>query len=412
LEGAAHADSAWAARFPMATKPAKSLRELRLRANPAYELVLFDRLSPSERQALEGLAGDPDGYGVLRPREDPHLSIKSVSRDMALLWFTLQSPGPLPRYVIQTLGEQCDQVIGQMVLDGILAIEADGEMLSGPAARSLVCAEQAESGPETRLAALSRRALEFAEALEITDAVRLSLHLYLYNRMPASRRWRHLLDDQAAVERHLGIGNGATARLLERGWTRLPTGGGVEGWMAWQSQRAVHDHDSPTTYKLYVSPACSELNAGFQATAEATALSRAFFCKVGSDVHGLLRPDKIVVYFREFADLQETAACILEKLERCPAHGVPFTAEVAGAGLLSWGIDPPTEQHSVPWLERESWRLRICNRLATALSLAKASAPTGISAWRFAVDRLRLEGIDTETWAPTRALTWAEPARR
>jgi hypothetical protein len=25
---------------------------------------------------------------------------------------------------------------------------------------------------------------------------------------------------------------------------------------------------------------------------------------------------------------------------------------------------------------------------------------------------LRLEGIDTETWTPTRALTWAEPAGR
>jgi hypothetical protein len=28
------------------------------------------------------------------------------------------------------------------------------------------------------------------------------------------------------------------------------------------------------------------------------------------------------------------------------------------------------------------------------------------------MDRLRLEGIDTETWTPTRAMTWAEAARR
>jgi hypothetical protein len=396
----------------MTPKAAKSLREFCLQASPAYELVLFDRLSPAERQALEELGRDPDGYGVLRPRQDPHLSMKSVSRDMALLWFTLQSPGPLPRYVIQTLGEQCDQVIGQMVLDGILAIDTDGEMLSGPAARSLVCAEQAEPRPEGSLAALSRRALEYAAALEITDAAVLSARLYMYNRLPASRAWRQLLPDQAAVERHLGIRNGATARMLDRGWTRLPSGGGAQGWMAWHSQQTIHGHDSPTTYKLYVSPACSELRAGFQATAEATAQSRAFHWKAGSNVYGLLRPDKIVVYFREFADLQDTAARILEKLERCPAHGVPFTAELAGAGLLSWGIDPPTEQHSVPWLEHESWRLRISNRLATALLLAKASAPTGISGWRFAMDRLRLEGIDTESWTPTRALTWAAPARR
>src|ERR1700693_2312962 len=125
----------------MASNPVKSLRELRLRANPAYELVLFDKLSPSERQVLEGLSRDPEGYGVLRPREDAGLSIKSVSRDMALLWFTLQRAGPLPRYVAESLGEQCDQVIGQMVLDGIFAIEAGGEMLTGLSACGLVYAE-------------------------------------------------------------------------------------------------------------------------------------------------------------------------------------------------------------------------------------------------------------------------------
>jgi hypothetical protein len=298
---------------------------------------------------------------VLRPREDAGLSIKSVSRDMALLWlFTLQSAGPLPRYVAESLGEQCDQVIGQMVLDGILAIEAGSEMLTGLSACGLVYAEQNQSGPETSLAMLSRRALEYAEALKINDAVVLSARLYMYNHVPASSGWRHLLSDQAAVERHLGISDGATGRILEKGWTRLSFGAGVQGWTAWRSQRTLHDHNSPTTYKLHVSPACSELRAGFQATAEAVAASRAFYWKVGRDVYGLLRPDKIVVYFREFADLQETGASILEKLERCPAHGVPFTAELAGEGLLSWGIDPPMEKHSVPWLERESWKRRKC----------------------------------------------------
>ncbi len=395
----------------MTTKPARSLRELCLQANPAYELVLFDRLSTPERLALEALGRDPDGYGILRPREDARLSIKSVSRETALLWFTLQTPGPLPGYVIQSLGEQCDQVIGQMVLDGILAIEADGEMLSGPAARALVCADQPELGLETSLAALSRRALEYAEALEIADASLLSGRLYRYNHLPVSPGWRHLLPNLAAVENHLGIRNGTTARMLESRWARLPSTGEARGWIAWHARRAPQDHASPATYKLYVSPVCSELRAGFQAIVEAAALSGAFHFKVGSDVYGHLRPDKMVMYFREFADLQETAARVLEKLQRCPAHGVPFTAEIAGEGLLSWGIDPPNAQHSVPWLERESWRQRICNRLATALLQVKASATTGISATRFAMDRLRLEGIDAETWTPTRGLTWAEPAR-
>src|SRR5215469_2749993 len=112
----------------------KSLKAFRLQANPEYELVLLDRLSDSEQQMLEKLKSDPDCYGILRPRAAGNLTIKAASRDAALLFFTLQSPGPLPKYVEQSLGEDCDRTIAQMVLDGILEIEVDGVMLSGPAA--------------------------------------------------------------------------------------------------------------------------------------------------------------------------------------------------------------------------------------------------------------------------------------
>jgi hypothetical protein len=176
--------------------------------------------------------------------------------------------------------------------------------------------------------------------------------------------------------------------------------------MAWQSRVVGYRDDNALTYKLYVSPVCNELREAFTATAEAVSNSAAFHWKVGNDVFGLLRPDKIVAHFYEFADLQNAAADILERLEGCTAHGVPFTAEIAGRGLLSWGVDPPAEEHTVRWLERESWRGRICNLLARALSLSKTSPQNGVSASQFAMERARLEGIDTDTWSPTSALAW------
>jgi hypothetical protein len=390
----------------------KRVRELRLRANPAYELVLFDRLPASEQLALEAIGRDPDGYGVLRPCEGTGLSVKSVTRDVALLWFTLQSPGLLPRYVIQSLGDECDQVIGRMVLDGVLAVDAGGELLYGPAASAFVSPKRNESGRASALAALSRRALEYAEALDIADPTVLSARLYAYNHLPATPAWRQLLSDQTAVERWLGIRDGTAARLLERDWARVAPGEEAQPWISWQSRRAPYGQDSAAVYKLYVSPACHALRATFEASAHVAATSAAFFLKVGSDVHGLLRPEKIVVYFREFADLQETAARLVERLKGCPAHGVPFTAEIAGAGLLSWGIDPAADHYSVPWLARESWRQRICNRLASALALAGASPAAEISATDFALDRLQMEGVDTETWAPTNGLSWRDALRK
>ncbi len=355
---------------------------------------------------MEALCRDPDCYGILRPRNDPRFSIKAVSRDTALLLFTLQTASLLPQYVIDALGQQCDSIVGQMVFDGILEVEANGKMLCGPAARNVFYGETPSGAPQSALAVLSREALEYGEALSISDVATLSARLYTYNGIPASARWRRLLFDQAAVETHLGLREASVARILDRRWVRLPSEATSHAWMAWQSLVAPHRDDNALTYKLYVSPACNELREAFAATAEAFSNSAAFHWKVGNGVFGLLRPDKIVAYFYEFTDLQDTAADILKRLEGCSAHGVPFTAEIAGRGLLSWGADPPADEHTVRWLERESWRGRICNLLATALALAKTSPHVGVSASQFAMERARLEGIDTDTWAPTSALAW------
>jgi hypothetical protein len=385
----------------------RALRDFRLRANPEYELVLLDRLPQTEQQMLERLKSDPDCYGVLRPRTSGSLTIKAASQDAALLFFTLQTPGHLPRYVEHSLGKQCDQTIAQMVLDGILEIEVGGKMLSGPSAHCHICADQPPAEQEGFLASLSRRAVQYAETLELNDASALSARLYNYNRAPTSPRWRELLPGPAAVIRYLGIEDDLAA---PRGWTRVEHGANESPWLAWQSQRAIPkgNNGSGATYKLYVSPTSDALREAVQAVIAAVGVSKAVNFKVGSDVYGLLRPDKMVLYFQQFVELQETAERITQKLEKCPVQGVPFTAELAGGGLLSWGIDPPAEKQTVPWLERQSWRLWIANRLATALLLARNSSETNIPPWRFALERLRMEGVDTQTWTPSQNLAWVE----
>jgi len=387
----------------MALTPRSDLRTARLRANPAYELVLFDRLSATEQQALEALGRDPEGYGVLRPRAEGALSLKSVTRDTALLWLTLREPGPLPNYAARQLGDDCERMTGQMILDGILEIEAEGKMLSGPAALAILGQHRDEGDNQGTIAGLSRRALQYAAALEIPDALGLASRLYGYNSVAATPRWRQRWPNTAAIERELGIERGGWAALLP-GWTRVGWG---DAWIAWNSGDAKPQR-SEAICKLYVSPKCESLRAAFQEAAAAVAACHGIHLKVGASIYGLLRPDKMVGYFRERADLQEAAARILERLAGCPAQGVPFTAEAGGEGLLSWGVDPERDRYAVPWLERESWRARICNQLATALIQARTSGcEDADAACRFARERLRLEGIDDATWAPTRELDWS-----
>jgi hypothetical protein len=373
------------------------------RANPGFELVLFDRLTPEERQALAELRQDPDFYGVLRPREaSPALGVKSVDRETALLFLTLREPGPLPAYVQEVLGESTLRTVARFVADGILEVEQEGGFVSGAAALSLFGEGRAEGAGGGRLAQLSLAALRYGQDLALDDPLALSLRLYGYNRRPLTPRWRRLLPNGEAVLAWLGIGpGGARRQALDRGWERISPSGPAQYWLSWRSRASVDGlTGSGATWKLYVSPAAEALPESFGDVLEALVAARAPQFKVGSDAHGLLRADKIVAYFPSFERLATAADALSSRLAGLAVQGVPFTSEIGGGGLLSWGVDPPREETA---LGGESWRLWLTHRLARALLSARSSGEE--EPWRFALERVRLEGVDTDTWTPG-ALLW------
>jgi len=381
----------------------QNILEADFRANPRYQLVLFDRLPLDQQDALRDLTKDPDFYGVLLPRGEGGGNLKSVCRDTALLFMTLAQPGALPGYVRTSFGENCNRAISELVLDGVIEIRRGDGFVSGSAAFDLIGGRG--PAPEARgfLGRLAQEALEYAQALDIDDSGKLSARLYFYNRVPLSPRWRRRFPGREAVASFLGIERGgANKGALDARWRRLELPPPADGWFQWESREKA----SPQTgrrqrYKLYVSPHPEQVQETFHTVVELLRESPAHHFKVGNDAAGLLRPDKIVVYFGSFDGLQATANQLTERLAGCRSQGVPFTAAFSEEnGLLSWGIDPAHEQGRLSWQERESWRLWLTNRLARALLDAKRE-PTGpLEPWQFALERVRLEKIDPETWTP------------
>ena len=374
------------------------------RANPAFDLVLFDRLAPRERETLAELRKDPDFYGILRPHPGDTasavLGIKSVDRETALLFLTLREPGPLPSYMTSMLGDGALRVVARLVADAILEVEEDGRFVSGAAALWLFGERRSGSGVGGRIAEISLAALRYAQDLAEDDALSLSFRLYGYNRRPLTPAWKRLLPKGDQVLAWLGIGRGGSRRrLLDRSWER--TGGSAEWWLSWRARRDSDLSGGGATWKLYVSPAPEALPESFGDILEALAAGRAAQFKVGADAQGILRADKIVAYFPSFERLATAAEALEARLSGIPAQGVPFTSEIGGDGLLSWGVDPPREEASFG--SGESWRLWLTHRLSRALLSARAAqAP---EPWRFALERVQLEGVDTDTWTPG-ALLW------
>lgn len=372
------------------------------RSNPAYELVLYDRLPASERVRLGELRSDPGFYGVLQPREEAlGLGVKTVDRDTALLFLTLREPGPLPSYVRTILGKETGRTIARLVADGVLEVEIEHAFVSGAAVFSGGREGSVRGG---RLTALSVEALRYGEALTVDDPLLLSLRLYGYNGRPLTPRWKHRFAPPGTVEEHLGVASGGRNRaFLDRFWTPQPPSG---HWLSWRSRLPQPSSaEERVTWKLYVSPAPEALADGFRAILEALAAGGAPPFKVGAGAPGLLRADKIVAYFPSFDRLAGAADGMASRLDGIPAQGVPFTSEIGGDGLLSWGVDPPADgSHS--WEDRESWRLWLTHRLARALLAARVSGGEGTQPWRFALERLRLDGVDTDTWTPGALLGW------
>jgi hypothetical protein len=386
-----------------------TLESATYRFNPALELVVFDRLEPGLQQRLAGLTRDPSFYGVILPvdRRDAAATAKAADRESALLLLTLRTPGPIPAYARRLLGPDAWHTITGLVLDGILEIESGGVFRSGPdAIDSMGIGEYDgildDTAPRGRIARLSIDALRHAAALPIDDVAVLAGRLYRYNSLPLAPGNAAAAVPTTDLAR-LGLATPGVAAALDRDWTC--TASGVDGeWLCWSAaERWESTEGARGTCKLYVSPAPAAIREAFAATVAAATAHQALAFKAGAGAYGLLRPDKLVIYFRHRDQLSAAAAALAAALAGAPAHGVPFTAGVTADGMISWAADPPLHAGLIGGVASESWRSWLTTQLAVALVAGRSGGGGGGGggdAVRFALRRTAALRIDPRTWIP------------
>lgn len=376
------------------------------RTGSAYDLVVFDRLPLEEQVVLAELRADPELYGVLRPRAGSGRTYRTIGKDAALLLLTLREPGPLPFFVWTGDEHAATKSISDLVLDGLLEIEEAGRFVGGPAAAALFTSD--EGGiPEDRLAELSHEAMLYAQALELNDPDRLAARLYAFGRCPVTADWARQMNDDESALAWLGAPPGSDLRrTLDAEW-RLAEKNESVAWFAWRKTGKQGRRPTATSYKLYISPQLVDVARTFAITVDRLGRRDGAQFKIGKGAEGITRPDKIVAYFESLEALLDAAGDLSGALIDIAAHGVPFSAAISRDGLLSWGMDPPLANRTLAWQGPESWRGWVVSRLATAMVAAQSSGESSLPPWKFAVERLRREGVDTERWTPSAAIWYA-----
>jgi hypothetical protein len=339
------------------------------------------------KRSLDGSVDPATVFGVLIASPGSFLPDKLVDEAGAELFTTLRDPGRAP-------AAAADRLAG-LVLDGVLEVRTARGFVCGPVAYEELLDVECVPAPIDRVSQLSVAALTYAERLPILSVDRLTARMYGYHRVPLSTRWTRAYPDAAAVLELL-----APTTMTHHWLGPVDTGERVD-WLSWiRDQDPLATDPAGLPYKLYVSPHVDALPEALPAAITALTATSAPRFKLGADAAGLLRPDKLVVYLRNVQELRAVAQALTRALAGVRPHGVPFSAELAGDGLLSWGGDPPADAGPLGG-GVESWRLSVCRRLAEHLVAAKRSPLRHVRPMQYAMARLAADGVRLPTFAPT-----------
>lgn len=361
-----------------------------IRLNPQYRLASWDSLAAPVKTELTRADPGAQHDVVLAGRQGAQLRPRLLNARAAALLAEARGSSPVS-LLVDRLGE-CKVV--ELVVDGVLEVRHESSWVGGPVAYEMLGGSPSPPKPQGRLSELSYEAVRWAAGLPTTHIGMLSSRLYGFGRLPLSQRWVRAYPDGGAAVRAL-----LSPVRPEQQWQVAAVPPGRPDWLTFRRRGRPAPTPRHVPLKLYVSPHPDGLADVLRAVVQKLAETSVLVFKMGLDAAGLLRPDKLVVYVRDAAELASTARALAPVLQGVRPHGVPFSAEVFGQGVLSWGADPPSG--AAPVGDRsESWRLLVCRTLAEALADARRAPLRDLTPQAFALGRLALDGVRLPSFAP------------
>ena len=364
-------------------------RDLTIRASPRYELIVADRLEPVERERHAERRRD-DRVRRHSCAWRGSAGGTPVGRSLALLFLTLRDPGLVPRSTLEDLGE-----------DTIVALDPRRRP-RGRARRCLRrragCGRRLRSGGRRyrdrgrRRSARWRRCGTARSFGSLVRGARLSA---LRLRSQARALTRSRLQGARQLDTFLGLVRRRAHRAAHwrRSWRALPPASRRSVARVAIACSAAQRLDRPRgSVQALCEPGLAGASRGVPTPSSRSRPRRrgARALKLAATPAGLCRPDKLVVYFVDLdgsARGRRTARRPLQRVER-PRGSVHGGGRERRAALVGRRPSRATGLGS--------WREWLTRRLARYLCDARSAPGSGVEPWRYALERIRLDGVDPE----------------
>jgi hypothetical protein len=176
----------------------------------------------------------------------------------------------------------------------------------------------------------------------------------------------------------------------------------AEGSAAWhfysRSGASTYNRAGMPQHKLYVSPTLDDLLPCVEKLLAVLPSTKAHTWKIGRGFPGIVRADKICLYFNEQVDASWAGQMLAKHLDGFNAQGVPFTRRCDRSGLVSEGIDPPNDSDRSRRKAPISWRVWVSQKIAQALLLQMQQSQCPLGAEQYALWTLQILGVDPRVW--------------
>ena len=391
------------------------LRNLVFRASREYQLVQSGRLPARMKLRRPSLSA----YGFFVPSTGADRWNDSVeaSSEAALVFLTLRRPGTLPSYLGDPKLLSQERWFRELLSRGVLEVRVAGEFITGLSGLRELNGQSAASTPiQSPLAELSDAGIRYGFRYCCLDndgqgdrslIDKVAMRLYHFNTVPAPAELRSRLSNSEGVFKFLGSEAPVTAKStgLEWAWQANDSSDWWRYWVPTNGRTTINWFETfqgrreRTEAKLYISPSLADTPRAIEVVLPVISESSAVAVKVGNFLGGLTRPDKMVAYFSDQHDLVATASKIAVATRRLTAHGVPFTSDLAGNGLLSWASDDLSNEMDNPDAS-SSWRILVTRSLARGLVESyRLGHPIDVAV-EHAKSAAEVAGIDTVNWLP------------